>query len=206
MVQFIHHPAGSTRLGDILNDQLSRSDWTHFRAAVAFAKQSGVQHVREALAGFARRATVQLSVGIHLGGTSIEALNSLLDALGPLGELWVCHNARGHTFHPKLYLFKNTEQAVVIASSGNLTQGGLYTNYEASLASELDLATPADRHCLREIEDVLDQWSSAAAGTAQQLTGALLAQLEAAHYLGPEAETPEIDEEPLPGTGQAQRA
>ena len=43
----------------------------------------------------------------------------------------VFHNPLPHTFHPKLYLFKSDDHAEMVMGSGNLTEGGLYTNYEA---------------------------------------------------------------------------
>ncbi len=85
-------------------------------------------------------ATLCLTVGIDLGGTSREVLEELVrwDC-----EVFVYHNPIVRaTFHPKIYLFECDSSAVLIIGSNNLTDGGLYTNYEA--ATRYDFELPAD--------------------------------------------------------------
>jgi len=40
MISLIHHPEGQKRLGELLVENLSSSQWTTFRAAVAIVKIS----------------------------------------------------------------------------------------------------------------------------------------------------------------------
>src|SRR5438552_4048830 len=100
MIEFIHQPTGKVRLGDYLKSHLQRKEWTHFRAAIAFVKRSGTHHIREALDQFSRQASVKISVGIDVGGTSMEGLRDLLEGLENRGEVWVYHNENNSTFHP----------------------------------------------------------------------------------------------------------
>src|SRR5947209_3017195 len=129
-LKIIEQPLGKLRLGSFLQESLANAQWQEFRAAIAFVKYSGVKHVKGALAEFAQRATVRLSVGIDSGGTSVEGLSALLDAIKDKGEVWIFHNASRSTFHPKVYLFKNENAAELVVGSGNLTEGGLFSNYE----------------------------------------------------------------------------
>lgn len=136
-MQFITQPFGEVRLGEFLRAHLADPQWTAFRAAVAFVKRSGTQYIRQALREFSGRAQVKISVGVDLYGTSREALTDLLEATP--GGVFVYRNNGPYTFHPKVYVFKSAERADVLAGSGNLTGGGLFTNYEASLAVSLNL-------------------------------------------------------------------
>jgi HKD family nuclease len=170
-------PEDKFRLGDFLTRSLNNPDWTEFRGAVAFAKRSGTRHIREALRQFTKRASVNLSVGINSGGTSAEGLEDLIAAVLPAGKLWIFHNPNGSTFHPKVFLFKNIRAADLIIGSGNLTEGGLYTNYEAGVRLMLERSDPAQQEVLKGIEAALDRWSTHAAGTCLALDATLLKKL-----------------------------
>ena len=186
-MQFIAQPFGEVRLGEFLLAHLVDPQWTTFRAAVAFAKRSGTQYIRQALRDFSDRAQVRISVGVDLYGTSREALTDLLQATS-LGEVFVYRNNGPYTFHPKVYLFKSAVRAEVLAGSGNLTGGGLFTNYEASLAVSLDLAVPEDAAFLTLVEATLDAWSQPQQGICYALTPQLIDQLVAAGLVRSEAE------------------
>ena len=175
-MEFVHQPSPSNRLGDYLKVSL-RQPWTHFRAAVAFVKRSGTQHIAAPLAKFAKTCDVEIIVGIDHGGSSSEGLWDLLYAVSPKGRVIVFHNSLPFTFHPKIYLFKSSITAEVIIGSGNLTQGGLFTNYEAALRFPLDLTKPDQAAFVRSIEDVLDSWADTSSGTAHKLDEQLLARL-----------------------------
>lgn len=177
-MEFVYQPSVSARLGDYLKSNFSE-DWTHFRAAVAFIKRSGVQHVAPALAEFARTRHVEIIAGIDHQGTSLEGLKDLLGAVSPKGRIVVFHNRLPFTFHPKVYLFKSPIAADVMIGSGNLTEGGLFTNYEAGLRVILDVSDPMQAALLQSIEQVLDAWANPLAGTASVLDDNLLAQLAA---------------------------
>src|SRR5262245_18881576 len=154
-VRFLRQPDTVTRLGDFLKAELAAQRWREFRAAVAFAKRSGVEQLADELAMFASRGSIRISIGVDLHGTSKEGLQALLDAVTAHGgQVWIFHNEEPlqPTFHPKVYVFKEPHAALVIIGSGNLTAGGLFTNYEAGAIFELDLDKDADDALLREIE------------------------------------------------------
>ena len=191
-MEFIHQPSPSGRIGDYLTDNLARP-WKSFRAAVAFVKRSGTRHIAPALAAFARRSAVEIIAGIDHRGTSAEGLQELLDAVSPAGRVIVFHNRLPFTFHPKIYLFKSAVAADVLVGSGNLTEGGLFTNYEAAVRVSLDRAEPRDDAVLRSVEQRLDAWADLSTGTARVLDNLLLERLTVARLTPSEADAPATD-------------
>lgn len=185
-IRFVRQPAASDRLADHLVANFSRP-WEQFRAAVAFVKRTGTRHISAPLAEFSRSGQVEIIAGIDHGGTSSEGLQDLLDAVSPTGRIVVFHNRLPHTFHPKIYLFKSAAAADLVVASGNLTEGGLFTNYEAGLHIPLDLADPAQAAVLRAVDDTLDSWAAPGNGLARVLDAGLLAALVARGLVLPEA-------------------
>jgi len=116
-----------------------------FIATVAFIKLSGVSRISSALETFRRSGgEVVIAAGIDHGGTSKQGLRSLRAVAD---RIFVYHDIapQHRTFHPKTYIFEqNRKRAVVILGSGNMTAGGLFTNYEAHVRIELDLSDNAD--------------------------------------------------------------
>jgi len=202
-MRFIRQPDAPIRLGDVLKSELTDPDrgWLQFRAAVAFVKRGGIEHVAEELAAFARRGSIRISIGIDLGGTSKEGIEALLGSVSANGgEVWIFRNEDNvrPTFHPKLYLFKRSDAALLIISSGNLTSGGLFTNYEGSIAIELDLDDDQEAALLHEVEAALDAWVDPTRGLAHILTPEFLQQLEERGLVQPEIrargdEVPELE-------------
>lgn len=173
------------RLGNYLRDNFRDLNWTEFRAAIAFVKASGTNFIASDLQAFARRAEVRISAGIDHGGTTAEGLAALLGAVGD-NAVWVFKGGNG-TFHPKLYMFKRGSAAEVIVGSGNLTKGGLYTNYEASVRLVLDLTKHEDATLLKEVETAFDRWSTPKHGVCIPLNEPLLELLVASGDLPSEA-------------------
>jgi HKD family nuclease len=198
-MELVHQPARSNRLGDFLQANLVGS-WHTFRAAVAFVRRSGTRHLVTRLREFSKTKRAELIVGIDLQGTSKEGLEDLLHATGPGGRVLVFHNAIAATFHPKIYLFKSDTAAEVLIGSGNLTEGGLFTNYEASVRLRLDLTNQAHNSFLTNIESVLDVWADLSSGTALVLDESLLTKLVALGYVPVEVlSAPEVAEESIVG-------
>lgn len=183
MVRFIHQPNSSSRTGEIIRNELGGGTWTEFRAAIAFVKFSGVRHISSELGAFAQSHAVRIAVGVDLKGSSREGLQELLSTLKGRGEVWVYHNENGSTFHPKVFLLKNRQRALVVIGSSNLTEGGLFTNYEAGIELQLDLSDVADSSFLREVENALDAWMDPAPGHAVKLDSAFLTKLIANGYV-----------------------
>jgi HKD family nuclease len=187
-IEFISHPADEFRLGDFLNKAFADPQWTDFRAAVAFVKRSGTKHIYAALSSFVERGgRAILTAGVDVGGTTAEALEDLLQAVNDKGEVFVFHNANSSTFHPKIYLFRNEKKAVIIVGSANLTEGGLFTNYEACLQITLDDDNETDWEILTQIEKNLIEWSSAQDGLCFKVTPKLIKQLTTENQLPVEA-------------------
>lgn len=186
-MQFITQPFGAVRLGEFLLAHFADPQWTSFRAAIAFVKRSGTSFVREPLLAFSGQAEIRISVGVDLNGTSREGLTDLLGAT-QAGQVFVYRNNGPSTFHPKVYVFKCAQRADVLVGSGNLTRGGLFTNYEASLAVSLNLADAEDSAFMQAVEEVLDTWSQPQAGTCYVLTTELIEQLVAEGLVRTEAE------------------
>ncbi|MEQ9398770.1 MAG: phospholipase D family protein [Longimicrobiales bacterium] len=183
------------RLGDLLTAELAEP-WTSLRAAIAYAKLSGVDHVYAGLKLLSERVgtTISLSVGIDQHGTSFEALDALRQVLTPAAHhLYVCHNPRSsrvgaQTFHPKVWLLARDDRAVLVVGSGNLTGGGLYTNAEAGVALDLDLGLPEDQALRAAVEEALDRWSDPTRGDVVEVDEQVLRELRNAGLVLTEAE------------------
>ncbi len=187
-ISFVTHPEDPFRLGNFLTESLADPQWTHFRAAIAFIKRSGTKHIQESLSDFVQRGgNVVITAGVDLGGTTVEGLQDLLNAVDDKGEIFVFHNANNSTFHPKIYLFKNDTQAQLFLGSGNLTEGGLFTNYEAGLHVILDLQDETDSALLQRVEETLQEWSSPKEGLCYRLTNDLITELVLQKQLPDEA-------------------
>jgi hypothetical protein len=152
-----------------------------------------------------------MSVGVDRGGSSQEGLQILLDAVVARGgQVWVFRNADPRvepTFHPKVYLFKGRGRALAVVGSGNLTSGGLWTNYEADVVFDLNLADAGDAALLREIEAVLDIWCDETQGLARPLTAEYLARLIASGHAPTEvrarSDEPSQEDGEVPGVAEA---
>lgn len=175
-MKFLAQPATEGRLGDLLKDQFAQ-EWKHFRAAVAFARRSGTRHIADALHAFSRESSVEIIVGIDHLGTSFEGLNELLKSVQPDGKIFILHNRLPHTFHPKMFIFHSDSKARILIGSGNLTEGGLFTNYEAGVSFDLDLSEEKSGKLFQNIMSAMDQWTNANSEISHELDDALLAGL-----------------------------
>lgn len=140
------------QLGSRLIQLLDSTDYQTLDIIVAFAKNSGVLRIKDALERFRQRGgAVNVLVGVDLGGTSYEALTALLLHTD---SLRVVHSETGQTFHSKIYNFHGATKNLVIVGSHNLTAGGLWTNFESSLIipvsnsvkNELELQNGVDKY------------------------------------------------------------
>lgn len=192
-MDFIRQPAPSGRLGDHLKHLLAEGQWARFRAAVAFVKRSGTRHIMAELSALAQSCEVEFIVGVDHDGTSCEGLRDLLDAVAPRGRVLVFHNRLPFTFHPKVYLFSNRIAAHVLIGSGNLTEGGLFTNYECGLSLALDLTNPDQAAVFASIDQGFDSWTDPSAGTALALNDELLAKWRESGLVPSETSSPSSD-------------
>lgn len=133
-MKIISQPFSS--LGDYLIEILRSREYHTFNFAVAFAKSSGVLKIKNALEAFKKNnGKINAYIGIDMKITSYEALIYLQKYTNSLN---IIHNENGQTFHPKIYYFIGENKILIIVGSNNLTNGGLWTNFESSICMEID--------------------------------------------------------------------
>jgi len=117
-------------------------------------------------------ADIRFVIGIDHHSTTIEALREIL-TLGT--DAKIVKNPRpGHTFHPKIYLFEATGQrAELVIGSSNLTEGGIFTNYETVVWLSFDL-TGQDIALYLGVRSSLDRYLNPIGPIVQPLTEGLI--------------------------------
>ena len=159
--------------------------WDSLDIAVAWVRASGMSYLSERLANFLRHGGhLSVVVGIDIHNTTRAGLQSLLD-LEQHGhcETFVYPNEAGGVFHPKIYLFRNEEEARLIVGSNNITESGLYVNVEAGLQVDTDLSSAVIAQAL----DALASWKDQTRRLAVRLDQNFLEQLVRAGYVPDEA-------------------
>lgn len=146
------------QLGNRLIELLDVPDYHTLNIAVAFAKNSGVLRIKDALERFRKRGgKVNAYVGVDLGGTSYEALTALLLHTDSLN---VVHSEKGQTFHAKIYQFVGKDKGLVVVGSHNLTGGGLWTNFESSVLIPVGGPSANEEKLLSGLKDYLEELNS----------------------------------------------
>lgn len=140
-IRFVGQPfAAHQNLLDFV-EHVKNGGFEELEIAVAWAKQSGLGRIWDALAEFrARGGKVTLVVGVSEGGATKEGLRIALDIAD---RAYVFHDP-GRTFHPKVYLASSSGARSLMVGSSNLTAGGLGWNYEASLWVDWDAGEGED--------------------------------------------------------------
>ena len=154
-VQTISQPFGDDEraqtLGSILEQLLSREEVVYRGIWIISAWVSQKSFLR--LASFINRhknhgADIHIYFGINLQGTSIEAARAINQYHVDSRVLYNLRNS--HTFHPKIYLLEADTEADLIIGSNNLTEGGMYTNYEA--AAKMRFVLPIDQQSYQDMK------------------------------------------------------
>lgn len=129
-LDFIGQPFDS-QLGPVLRAALEKPDTTTLWVATAWGKASGLTRIGDAIlkAREERGVHCEIVLGVDENGATVEGLRLAMDVFD---VAYVFHDPGTRTFHPKIYVTEGPEEATLIVGSGNLTKGGLYTNYEAS--------------------------------------------------------------------------
>ncbi|MDE7227068.1 MAG: NgoFVII family restriction endonuclease [Treponemataceae bacterium] len=124
-------------IGKIINQELQNSEKTQI--AVAFLKSSGVDVIRDSLLrSLDNGGKFELIVGLDFKTTDPKAMKYFLDLKRQYkGVDFYCYgdkreNRNDVVFHPKIYLFKNSNENISIVGSTNLTRGGLESNFEVN--------------------------------------------------------------------------
>ncbi len=161
-------------MGEIIKGLLSSQEpiYNNIWLVSAFANAQALQRIAPSILNAkAKGANINIVAGFDVKSTSAEALRKI-HSLGVNSVL--VHNARrGHTFHPKIYLFEATDRkAEVFVGSSNLTDGGLYTNYEASTRTTFEF--PTDKEEYAQFLTSLEIYLRPTGDTAQTLTQELI--------------------------------
>jgi HKD family nuclease len=164
----------NAEMGEIIKDLLSSQNPSYNKVWLvsAFANAQAIQRIApNILEAKARGVNIHIVVGFDVQSTSAEALKRI-NSLGVNSIL--VHNARGgHTFHPKIYLFEATgKRAEVFIGSNNLTDGGLYTNYEASTRTVFEFSSDDEEYA--QFFGSLDAYLNPTGSTSQILTSELI--------------------------------
>lgn len=164
----------NAEMGEIIKDLLSSQNPVYDKVWLvsAFANAQAIQRIApNILEAKARGSNINIVVGFDVNSTSAEALKRI-NSLGVNSIL--VHNARGgHTFHPKIYLFEATgEIAEVFVGSNNLTDGGLYTNYEASTRTTFEFSSDYEEYI--QFFASLETYLNPVGSTSQILTSELI--------------------------------
>lgn len=142
----------------------------------AFTALRTILRLRDRLLAAADNGTnIRFVIGIDLGGTSQEVLRELA---GWNCEVFIYHNPIVRaTFHPKIYLFQARRTATLFIGSNNLTDGGMYTNYEAATRYMFDL--PVDEQDFVRILSPLNSFLEPNGPTVRELDEELIDVLSA---------------------------
>lgn len=120
-----------TSVAKELIEQFNSKRYDSFTCLVAFASYGGISALTPyILAEKERGVKVKIILGIDQKGTSKEALEEVL-SWGVESKIY--HTQSVNIFHPKIYLFENTDIFTLIVGSNNLTTMGLVKNIECSL-------------------------------------------------------------------------
>ncbi len=182
-INFIAQP--QEQLGAFLNAALTDSLPNRVVLVSAFASLQAVLRLKRRLHEIhAAGAVVRVVVGVDMGGTSKEVLQEL----GAWSfQVFVFKNRKsGVTFHPKLYIVETPTMAEVFLGSNNLTDGGLYGNYEGAVRVSYQL--PADNEELEKAKTQLKKFIEPALPVGRLLDAEYLEKLLARRDIPDEAE------------------
>lgn len=184
ITRFITQP--DERVGDVLIKAVTdKGTPAEFAFVSAFASLTTVMRFKEmAQHTVDAGGTGRLVVGVDLGGTSKQVLQEV--ASWPVPVFVVKNSMPGITFHPKIYHMRWPDRALIIVGSNNLTDGGLFRNYEAASLIWYDLLTDATAYAAN-VEQI-KRFTEPRPPTGNKLTTAYLASLLALTEIPSEAE------------------
>lgn len=112
--------------------ELFNSDkYDKFTCLVAFASYGGITALSpHILRAKGNGVKIKIILGVDQKCTSKEALEEVL-SWGV--DAYIYYTLNTNIFHPKVYLFENSDFYTLIVGSNNLTEGGLVRNVECSL-------------------------------------------------------------------------
>jgi hypothetical protein len=131
-IAFLGQPFGADeQIGRAIRDGLKDESLTRLWVATAWAKRSGLNRIwRPCLAFRERGGESEVIVGIDEGAATKEGLEACLRIFD---RTWILKDEGGRIFHPKLFALEGAGRARIVVGSGNMTRGGLFTNFEAAV-------------------------------------------------------------------------
>ncbi len=136
----------------VVNELLKIPDMDGFLFSLAFARENGVDRIKDNLRSVADKSKV--FIGIGNGITSAQSIRSLLKiGIKP----YVVNTASNKIFHPKIYAAYSETRAFVILGSANLTFDGLNRNIEASSYIKLDRSQQPDNDYFQKLVTTITQ-------------------------------------------------
>jgi len=183
-VEFISQP--DVQFGRILTDLLDSEPQPHKVIVVsAFVSLQTILRLKESILRINGNGGVsRLVFGIDMGGTSQEVLREVVS--WQTDNRIVKHRRPGFTFHPKLYLVEWQDKAEILIGSNNVTEGGLFRNYESSARIIYDL--PNDDLLYTTAQQELNRFLDPAGETAYILNEDFLSRLIEQGIIPSEAE------------------
>jgi len=146
--------AEDTSVGKELIEQFNSGRYDSFTCLVAFASYGGISALTPYIQKEkARGVKINVIVGIDQKGTSKEALEEVLSWNV---ESKIYHTQSVNIFHPKIYLFENTDIFTLIVGSNNLTEMGLVKNIECSLLIKDIKSNPVHDNFYKYWKSILD--------------------------------------------------
>jgi len=129
-VEFISQP--DIQFGKILTELLDSNPQPRKVIIVsAFVSLQTILRLKGSILSINRNGGItRLVFGIDMGGTSQEVLKEVIS--WRTDNRVVKHRRPGFTFHPKLYLVEWQDKSEILIGSNNVTEGGLFRNYESS--------------------------------------------------------------------------
>jgi len=171
--------------------ELQRADrrhWQTFEFAAAWVNRAGAEIINEAARRFlAGGGQIRAVVGLDFSSTSYEGLDILLELENDTVDIETFvffDENQSCTFHPKIYLFSNSTEALLFVGSNNMTGGGLDSNVEATVA----FATDLDDETICAARKALENWRQDGLSRSRRLTRELLEQLLNQQYVRTEEE------------------
>lgn len=121
----------NTSAAEELINLFNSDKYNKFTCLVAFASYGGITALTpHILKAKSNNIKIKIILGIDQKCTSKEALEEVL-SWGV--DSYIYYTLNTNIFHPKVYLFENSDYYTLIVGSSNLTEGGLVRNVECSL-------------------------------------------------------------------------
>ena len=160
MIKLMNQPF-DYQLGDLLIEKASSKKYNRYVIFSAFAGVNGVLRLKESMDDFrSNGGQLEAYIGIDNHITSYEALTNLLAITD---ELYIVHDYNPTSiYHSKIYYFSNSENEYwITVGSNNLTNGGLWKNFESALIIDNN-STPASEstQLITDIDALIDRYRS----------------------------------------------